>query len=280
MKKFLCVLAAALCVVAAAAGTVEYRKLSTTLLPGVTERDYAVYLPDGFDASRPQPYPVLYLLHGGWGTFTDWPERGGLKAVADSLIACRAIEPLVIVCPDGRYRDNTMWFDTGAWKAQQSFITELIPHIESTYNCGGARGLRAIGGLSLGGGAPLAYAVEFPDMFCAVTAMSSYIRTLPAAPNPSIDWVHAVVDLHDTTAVIEQADEALLQQLRATAWLLDCGVDDFTLGSNIEMDQAMNSRRICHTFVMRPGAHSWHFWTTGLPDALTFANAAFTPTKP
>lgn len=264
-----------LCVVAARGGELRCGRYPVALLPDTAERQYAVYLPDGFDVTRAGKYPVMYLLHGGWGAYNDWPEKGNLKATADSLISCGAIEPMVIVCPDGRYGGNTFWFDVGDWKAQQSFIHELIPYVEAAYNCGG-RGRRAIGGLSLGGAAPLAYAVEFPDMFCAVTAMSSYIRALPYDPDPVLDMVNAVVAQHDTTAAIENADDALLSRLRDTEWLIDCGVDDFTAGSNIELDAAMNSRRICHTFVLRPGEHNWDFWITALPRALKFVDAAIT----
>lgn len=260
---------------AASAGTLEYKTFPVSQLAGATEREYAVYLPDNFDADRAEAYPVFYLLHGGWGKFSDWPENGSLKASADSLIACGAIEPLVIICPDGRYNGNTLWFDLDNWKAQQSFVNELIPYMEQHYNCGGCRSQRAIGGLSLGGGAPIAYAVEFPETFCAVAAMSSYIRNLQREANPDIDWVHRVVELHDSTTAVENADDDLLAKLRQTRWLIDCGVDDFTIGSNIEFEQALNARKVCHTFVMRPGAHDWTFWTTGLPEALTFINASF-----
>ena len=45
------------------------------------EKTYSVYLPDGYDKSD-EKYPVLYLLHGAWGTDRSWveEERGNLLA--------------------------------------------------------------------------------------------------------------------------------------------------------------------------------------------------------
>ena len=50
-----------------------------------------VYLPKGDG-----PFPVLYLLHGAWGSFRDWPDH------ADQQLRELAAEyGVVIVCPDG-----------------------------------------------------------------------------------------------------------------------------------------------------------------------------------
>ena len=44
---------------------VEYRKMPCTMLQGITEREYTIYLPDDYYLSDTCSYPVLYLLHGG-----------------------------------------------------------------------------------------------------------------------------------------------------------------------------------------------------------------------
>ena len=46
---------------------------------------YAVYLPDGYEASALN-YPVLYLLHGHNGGLYDWANQGHIQATADALI--------------------------------------------------------------------------------------------------------------------------------------------------------------------------------------------------
>ena len=55
------------------------------------EKEYSVYLPDGYKKTG-EKYPVLYLLHGAWGTHNSWVRaegsRGGnVQAIADATIA-------------------------------------------------------------------------------------------------------------------------------------------------------------------------------------------------
>ena len=54
-----------LAIAASAQSRIEHLTLKSELL-GV-EKHYSVYLPDGYDKSQ-EKYPILYLLHGAWGT--------------------------------------------------------------------------------------------------------------------------------------------------------------------------------------------------------------------
>lgn len=46
-------------------GRIEYMKMPCKILKGISQRDYTLYLPPGYDADKADKYPVLYLLHGG-----------------------------------------------------------------------------------------------------------------------------------------------------------------------------------------------------------------------
>ena len=51
-------------------GRVEHHNIRSEVMAAVgdiPERELSVYLPEGYDISG-GAYPVLYLLHGGWGT--------------------------------------------------------------------------------------------------------------------------------------------------------------------------------------------------------------------
>ena len=54
------------------------------MLQGITEREYTIYLPDDYYLSDTCSYPVLYLLHGGNCSNTDWVHWGNLQVVTDS----------------------------------------------------------------------------------------------------------------------------------------------------------------------------------------------------
>ena len=62
--------------------------------------DINVYLPAGFDAASDAKYPVVYLLHGLYGTYKDWATTGHMKDVVDELIASGEIVPMVIIMPN------------------------------------------------------------------------------------------------------------------------------------------------------------------------------------
>ena len=73
-------------------------KVESALLGGPV--DVNVYLPAGFDAASDTKYPVVYLLHGLYGTYKDWETAGHMKDVVDELIASGEIVPMVIIMPN------------------------------------------------------------------------------------------------------------------------------------------------------------------------------------
>lgn len=260
---------------AAQGGRIEYARFPVKMLANVTERDYAVYLPDNYDTDTSKTYPVLYLLHGGYGSFTDWPTAGNLKAVADSLISAGTIQPLVIICPDGRYRNNTMWFDMDNWTPEEHFFDELMPYMESNYRIRSDKNGRAIAGLSLGGGAALGYAFQNPDKFIASCGMSAYIESVAKVVNPGIAWIQPVVNENNPIIKLKGATDKEIDSWKTVSWFIDCGDKDFTIQSNTQLDETMNSLRIPHEFLMRNGAHDWNYWNGSLPLVLCFINNAF-----
>ena len=75
------------CLSAQAKGRFQSLRMPCRLLSGITERDYGIYLPHGYDPGAEQPYPVLYLMHGGGGSHTDFEHQQHVSLLADSLIA-------------------------------------------------------------------------------------------------------------------------------------------------------------------------------------------------
>jgi len=68
---------------------------------------YLAYQPPGYEASSPARYPVLYMLHGSGGGYTEWASYGLLVA-ADHLMQRGEIPPFLIVLPEG---DRAYWVD-------------------------------------------------------------------------------------------------------------------------------------------------------------------------
>ena len=143
----------------------------TEILPytadGVQEKkddpSLAVYLPYGYDEARPEPYRVLYISHGGGlESETSWYNKGSLANMTDNLIAQGLVEPLVVVSLNN-YAVN---FD------EDSFMTDVLPLVESSYHVSGKAEDRAVCGLSAGGMFTTRLMMKYADSFGAFGVFS------------------------------------------------------------------------------------------------------------
>jgi S-formylglutathione hydrolase FrmB len=137
------------------------------------EQKVDVLLPAGYDPSGATRYPVLYLLHGSFGTYHDWVDQGAEKLVGDRQV--------IVVTPDdgpdGSYSD---WYGTvagtgdraPAWESYH--VGELVPFVDRAFP---TTGRRFVAGLSSGGGGAMEYAAGHPGVFAAAGAFSGAVNT-------------------------------------------------------------------------------------------------------
>jgi len=106
-----------------------------------------VLTPDGFELGRDH-LPVLWLLHGGFGSSADWTTVGDAEALTANL-------PMIVVMPDagtgGWYTDWQRGTPEGPQRWETFHLEELRPFIEARYQTRTDRESRAIAGLSMGG---------------------------------------------------------------------------------------------------------------------------------
>ncbi|AMC99402.1 alpha/beta hydrolase [Halomonas chromatireducens] len=255
----------------ALAGEVTHHRFHSTVL----ERDYAytLYLPPGYRESN-LAYPVLYLLHGSFGSESDWVERGALKETADRLIRQGVIPPVVIVMPGS----ESWWIDGYNQAARTSFFEDLVPRVEASWQVVPQREWRGVAGLSAGGYGSLNFALERPELFGAAAALSpaSY-HPLPPA-NSSANRHPAFLDDNG------QFDTELWQRRNYTAYLdryLERGivVPIYLSAGNRDVYNAEHHARLVHQALKHHqpdlvplnvlgGGHTWRVWRASLPSAL------------
>jgi enterochelin esterase-like enzyme len=107
----------------------------------------AIYTPPGYDPDRAQPYPTLYLNHGGGGSEVDWSTQGDLGNIMDNLIDTGQIQPMVVVMPNANGYPSSA--DNSAFDSD--LISNIIPYVESHYHVSASASERAFSGLSAGG---------------------------------------------------------------------------------------------------------------------------------
>ena len=245
---------------------------------------YNVYLPTGFEKSEKQ-YPVVYLLHGLYGNYSNWEKSGGMKLVADELISSGEACEMVIVMPNAGDSDvrnyQNGYFNVEAWPYEDFFYQEFLPEVEKKYRIIGDKEHRAIMGLSMGGGGSVVYSQRHPEMFSSCYAMSAWLDNKMGevgGQNAKKDKLYIVAkSVSDNSAVdfVEKADEETVKKLRTVKWFIDCGDDDFLMDLSVLLYQNMRAKKIKAELRIRNGVHNWEYWHTALRAALPFASRNF-----
>ena len=150
---------------ASQAGTVVHTTMDSQALQA--PYPMTVYIPDR-EPSPGSVYPVVYLLHGSFGSENDWLANGNLKSTADHLIASGQIPPVLIVMPGSQ----SWWLNGYNEPAEHAFFEDLIPYIEANYPTARTRTGRLVAGLSAGGYGATRFALKYPELFGAAAALS------------------------------------------------------------------------------------------------------------
>ncbi|GAB3954211.1 alpha/beta hydrolase family protein [Spirosoma harenae] len=238
----------------------------------------AVILPSTYQKGK-SVYPVLYLLHGGGGSFRDW-----LTKVPDKTLLHRLADQynLIIVTPG--VAPLSYYYDSPIDKTSQfeTFIaTELRQKIESTYRTSQDRKGRIIAGLSMGGHGALFIATRHPDLYCAAGSMSGVLNINTAswkvepdfAQSRSQNFARLLGPPKDPQTpypgytLVTMADQVKAANL---ALIFDVGVDDFLIEGNRDLHQQLVANKTPHDYTERPGAHTWEYWGNALPFQLLF----------
>lgn len=238
----------------------------------------AVVLPDSYFSSK-SAYPVLYLLHGGGGQFSDWlkqtPDKSLLHRLADQY-------NLIIVLPEGErlggYIDSPVQKDN----LFETYIAREVPEkIDKTYRTVKSRDGRVITGLSMGGHGALLLASRHPDTYCAAGSMSGALDLDPANWRISSEFLEQIrpgferilgpfnssPNHYAANSVVNMVSQ---MKENGLPMIIDCGVDDFLIEPNRELHRRLVYEKVPHIYTEKPGGHSWDYWEDSLPYHVLF----------
>jgi len=243
--------------------TVRFQsKLVNTTLP------YNVILPSDYDTSRTTRYPVLYLLHGLTGHYTDWVQRTN---IADYTADYR----MIVVMPEG----NDSWYID---KYESYILNELIPDVQQRYRTIEARYGRSIAGLSMGGYGAIKFGLKSPSTFVFAASMSGAfgVTRLTEKEVPQL-WKESLKlfgPVGSETRVANDVFEMLGKFTPARInslpyFYFDCGTEDAAVivPYNRELAGLMFEKKIPHEFREMPGDHSWAYWDRQVREVLKLA---------
>jgi S-formylglutathione hydrolase FrmB len=215
--------------------------------------------------------PVVYLLHGYSGNYTDWVTKvPAIKELADNY-------QYIIVCPDGGF--SSWYLDSPIdpqFKYETYIVKELIPFIDQKYKTVRSRNGRAITGLSMGGHGALYLAFRHQDLFGAAGSMSGGVDIRPFPANWDLSKRLGALSEHPESWE-EHTVTNLLHLLMPDklAIIIDCGTADFFYTVNEQLHKKMMDRNIEHDYITRPGAHNWEYWSNSITYQLLFMHRFF-----
>lgn len=236
---------------------------------------YEVLTPTSY-GSGDRTYPVLYLLHGLTGKYSNWAQRSKLKSHA------RAYE-FIIVMPEG----NNGWYTDSPVVKNDRYegyiVEELIPEIEKKFRVNKNREGRAIAGLSMGGYGALKFGLRFPDKFVVAGSFSGALRAVEWDENTfpvfkvlgtSVNSAFGKVgsptrEQHNIYSIVKGLDK---KQITALPFLyLDCGTEDGLVMQNKDFVDILMSKKIPHEYRQLPGKHDWNYWDRQIQEFLDLA---------
>ncbi len=246
-----------------------------TVSPSMKKTIKAVVItPDSYADGK--VLPVLYLLHGYSGNYSDWVKKDpAIRQAADTY-------QMIIVCPDGNF--GSWYFDSPAdpsFRYETYVADELVNWIDTHYKTIRDRTGRAITGLSMGGHGALYLAFRHQAVFGAAGSMSGGVDIRPFPNN----W-----DMAKRLGTYAQFPERweqntvinLLHLLTpgALSLIIDCGSEDFFFRVNNNLHEKMLERNIAHDYISRPGGHNWTYWNSAVNYQLLFMRQYFDKNPP
>jgi len=227
-----------------------------------------VILPKGYSVNT--KYPVLYLLHGYSGNYSNWVKNTTVASLADQY-------GYMVVCPDGGF--GSWYWDIANDRNYQyeTFVSkELVDYIDQHYVTVKDRKGRAITGLSMGGHGALSLAIKHQDLYGAAGSTAGGVDFRPFPLNWEIkDRIGNYADapqIWDDRVVINMIPKLLNNKLRL---MIDCGKEDFFYPVNVALHDKLMYHNINHTFVTSEGGHNWTYWSRSIIYQMAFFNEFF-----
>ena len=233
-----------------------------------------VIQPDNYKKKKAS-FPVVYLLHGYSGNFSNWITKvPALMNYADDY-------QLIIVCPDGNF--SSWYFDSPVDSSSryETYISkEVVHYIDSAYRTIRDKDHRAITGLSMGGHGALFLSLRHPDIFGAAGSMSGGVDLSESKTRFDVtkrlgDTLSHAKDWHDYS-VINLVENYVNTPVKI---IFDCGNKDIFIEGNRGLHKKMQQLKIPHDYIERPGEHNWVYWSNAIPYELLFFKRFFYSSK-
>jgi S-formylglutathione hydrolase FrmB len=139
----------------------------------------------------------------------------------------------------------------------------------------------------MGGYGSLLYSLHHPHLFSSCYAMSAAVRSDEEIRKMPLNEFRR--RYRSALGEIQEGDERIThfwnqnsalflvrsmppEQKNAVRFFIDCGDDDALCTGNALLHITMREAGIPHEFRVRDGGHTWDYWRSALPEALSFVS--------
>lgn len=234
-------------------GEVRNEQLESRLLGN--NRNVAVYLPEGYDFTRPEAYPLLIFLDG-----YEFLQIDRTETALDQLILEGRIPPVVAAFVHNPTPESRNWEYTCNPQFLRFMAEELVPWLRQRYHVTRKPGQTAILGRSLSGLAATCSAFYRPDLFGKVLSQSGSFWWSPVGEPP--EWL---------------AHQAALRDPKPIQFYLDVGTEEDVPNPVTGLSMLTVSRHLRDVLLARgyevvyrefSGGHDPLAWRSILPDGI------------
>ncbi len=243
---------------------IEVNFISKSLLRTVT---FNAILPvdkipfEGQDIAIKPPFKTLYLLHGGYGNYTDYVSGTRIQRWAEE-------RNLAVIMPSGGNdfytdkEDRMEYYGTYVGQELVEFTRTLFPlshKREDTF----------IAGLSMGGYGALINGLKYSDTFGCIGAFSAGIILEDYLNDTPIVWPSTFYErmLGKKERIVGSdrdycflLDELQRNNKQIPHLYMAIGTEDFLYERNQEYCRFLKERNVEFTYEEGEGAHEWDFW--------------------
>lgn len=233
---------------------------------------FRIVLPNEGDGEA-APLKLLVLLHGYCGCSGDWLWSSQAAELAQKYGLC-------IVLPSG---ENSFYLDGRATGRKYGTYTgqELIRYVRKTFGLSCRREDTFIGGFSMGGFGAIHTALQFPDTFGGVMALSSALivyglgNMKPGDDNGIANYEYYELMFGDPASAPDRDvnPEKLILGIQdrngsMPRFYMACGEQDFLLERNRRFAEFLKARQVEHSYTEGPGNHDFGYWNRHLEPGI------------
>jgi S-formylglutathione hydrolase FrmB len=206
---------------------------------------------------------VVYLLHGGNGSFRDWSNETDVARFAE--------RGLILVMPEG----DESWYTNSAEHPRdryEDYVTQdLVADVEARFPAATRRESRAIMGVSMGGFGAVKLALRHRDLYAFAGSLSSALDA-PGRPF-SISRIGQYRHYRSIFGPVDSAsrrdnDPFVLatsaDPSKMPYFFLTCGNKEGLLATNRSFARLLAERHFPYEFHVVVGGHDWQQWNGGL----------------